>query len=343
MDDHVTRILEGAKAWNAWRGEQRYPLSFTTPNWYKGLTKGQNLFDFSEINLSDITIYNAFAEGLNLSGGIFHRTHFEEGDFSRADFSNAVFVDTKFNKTILTNANFEGASFVNCNLNRVNLTQANFCVKEIRDTVVYGISAWDLLTCDDMQQSNLVIERTYDLYSDLISNGRIPLSVDNIELAQFIHYLSNHKKMRDTLNILNAKGVLLLGRFNDGGLERLYKLREWLQQKGYMPMIFDFARPDSLDLTETIITMSGLSKFIVADLSGGSVPHELYAINSNFRKPVVAYSKGSAYAMFHDLKRKNPYLVSFEIDQDDDIIAKLHAMLPEVEEFSRKIVLELGD
>jgi len=32
-------------------------------------------------------------------------------------------------------------------------------VKEITETVVYGIAAWDLATPDDMKQSKLVIEK----------------------------------------------------------------------------------------------------------------------------------------------------------------------------------------
>ena len=130
---------------------------------------------------------NAFAEGLNIQNAKIINCHFEEGDFSRANFSNAEFVNTKFNKTILTDANFDGASFVNCNLNRVNITNANFCLKEIKETVVYGVSAWDLKTCDEMKQSRLIIEKTYELYSDIIASGKIPLMADNIELAQFIY------------------------------------------------------------------------------------------------------------------------------------------------------------
>jgi hypothetical protein len=79
--------------------------------------------------------------------------------------------------------------------------------------------------------------------------------------------------MRDVLNIMNARGVLLLGGFRNGGMERLNAIRERLQSLGYMAMIFDFNRPDSLSLTETVVTMAGLSKFVIADLSGASVPH----------------------------------------------------------------------
>ncbi|HMG15824.1 MAG TPA: pentapeptide repeat-containing protein [Saprospiraceae bacterium] len=342
-------ILKGALKWSLWRKNNPGSLYFNRPNWYQCLDsnglniKGQNQLNFSGIDLSGSTIYDAFAEGINFSAGIFMDTSFEEGDFSRANFSNAIFINTKFNKTILTDANFNGASFVNCNLNRVNLTNAQFCLKEIRETVIYGISVWDLHTCDSMIQSKLIIEKTYELYSDLIKKGIVPLMVDDIELAQFIYYMTDHKKMRNTINILNSKGVLLLGQFKNGGMERLYKLQEWLQKKDYMPMIFDFARPDNLDLTETIVTMAGLSKFIIADLSGGSVPQELYAIATNFKKPIIAFSKGKAYSLFQDIKRKNSNVLDFEIENDDELDEKLMSLIPEVEAKNRQIILELAE
>lgn len=342
-------ILQGAPIWNQWRKENMESVHFANPVWYdcpdrNGVQiKGRNRLDFSGLELTNVSIHNAFAEGLNIQGSKIAHCHFEEGNFAGADFSNAEFVNTTFNKTILADANFDGASFVNCNLNRINITNANFCLREIRETVVYGVSAWDLKTCDEMKQSRLIIEKTYELYSDIIANGKIPLMVDNIELAQFIYYLSNHKKMRDVLNILNAKGVLLLGQFKDGGLERLYKLYDWLKEKNYMPMIFDFERPVNMDYTETVITMAGLSKMIIADLSGGSVPQELHATLTNFQKPIIAYSKTGAYSMFKDLKRKNPYAFDFEYIDDADLFTKMDTNLKEADKGLVQIIHDLAE
>ena len=348
-DSYDEIILQGASAWNEWQKENKGSVHFAGPIWYDSpdsqgrQIKGRNRFDFSGLHLTNASIHNAFAEGLNIRGSKIIDCHFEEGDFSRADFSNTEFVNTRFNKTILTDANFDGASFINCNLNRVNLTNANFCLKEIRETVVYGVSAWDLKTCDEMKQSRLIIERTYELYSDIIASGKIPLMADNIELAQFIYYLSNHKKMRDVLNILNAKGILLLGQFREGGLERLYKLHDWLKEKNYMPMIFDFDRPVSMDYTETVITMAGLSKIIIADLSGGSVPQELHATLTNFQKPIIAYSRTGAYSMFKDLKRKNPHAFDFEYSDDADLLVKMDAYLKEADKGHVQIIHDLAE
>ena len=330
-------ILKGAAAWNKWQEENKFPPHFARPSWYecrdeRGMQiKGRNELDFSGIHLTNASVHLAFAEGLNMRNAEVVGCHFEEGDFSRADFSNTTFVNTKFNKTILTDAVFEGATFINCNLNRVNLVNADFRLKEIRETVVYGISAWDLKTDPAMKQSRLVIEKSYELYSDLIASGKIPMMVDDIEMAQFVYYLSSHKNMRNMINILNSKGVLLLGKFKDGGLERLYSLMDWFKARNYTPMLFDFERPNSLDYTETVITMAGLAKFIVADLSGGSVPQELYATLSSFQKPVIVYSDQPAYSMFKDIKRKNRFSFEIVFSDEKDLYAKMEHSVKEAE------------
>lgn len=338
------------KTWEEWKQSNSSSIdmfngkisSIRNPIWL-GHIKGDNEYDFSDIYLKDIMIHKPFAEALNIQNSVFENIYFDDGDFSLANFSNCKFINTKFNKTIFTNANFRGATFINCNLNRVNLSGANFQVKEIRETVIYGISAWDIMVSETSIQSNLVIEKTYNLYSEIISEGRIPLMVDDIELAQFIYYLSNHKKMRDTINILNKKGVLLLGKFKNGGLERLYKLRDWFAKQNYLPMIFDFDRPSSLDYTETVITMSGLAKVVVADLSGGSVPHELHSILNNFIKPVIVYHDESPYSMLKDLKRKNRYIHVIKYDgTEDNLFKQLPEKIEEAEANYKDIIMELA-
>jgi hypothetical protein len=137
--------------------------------------------------------------------------------------------------------------------------------------------------------------------------------VDDIELAQFVYYLTDHKRMRDVLNVMNARGVLILGGFRNGGWERLDAIRARLAGRGYMAMIFDFARPDSMSLTETVSTMAGLAKFVVVDVAGPSVPHELQSIFTQLKKPMLAI--GNPYAMFPDLADQAPIIM---IKSDSD-------------------------
>jgi len=347
-DIFETSLNEPKKiSWEEWKREKKTSdISldlFNRPHWV-GRFKGGNPFDFSGLELTGVSIFAAFAEGLTIKNAIFKDVVIEEGDFSRANFSGSTFINTRFNKTILSDACFDGAVFVNCNLNRVNLSDANFSVKEIRETVVYGISSWGLNVSEDSIQSKLIIEKTYGFYSDFLKNKRIPMMVDNIELAQFVYYLTDHKKMRDTINILNDKGVLLLGKFKHGGLERLYNLRQWFSDRNYMPMIFDFDRPDGMDFTETIVTMAGLSKLIVTDLSGDSVPHELHAILSTFTKPVIAYHDGNPYSMVRDLKRKNAYFQEISYDgTEQDLLNQLPDAVNNADKDNKEIILELAN
>lgn len=288
--------------WADWLAAQDDKTSFARPDWHGGFNKGDNRFDFAGAVLDNVSIFNAFAESIDFRGATFRNVVIEEGDFSMGNFDGCTFMSTRFNKTILTRANFAGATFRNCNLNRANLTGANFDVKEITETVVYGISAWDLEVGENSQQSKLAIEPSYQLFSEIIAEGTIPMMVDDIEMAQFVYYLTNHKKLRNTLDIFHQKGVLLLGRFKDGGIDRLYHLRDWFSDQNYLPMIFDFTRPEAMNYTETVLTMGGLSRFIVADLSGASVPHELATILGKFKnKPTICYTQDRAYSMLDDL------------------------------------------
>ena len=155
-----------------------------------------------------------------------------------------------------------------------------------------------------------------------------------------MHYLSNHRKMRDMLNILNARGVLLLGRFMDGGLDRLYSIRELLQGKGYMPMILGFVRADSRSLIETIVTMAGLSKFIIADLSGPSVPAELATILSQIKKPVLTF--GKSYRLLADMMDYTSGALRTIKPDDAHLLPALEADLPEIERLHNDRIASLA-
>jgi hypothetical protein len=151
--------------------------------------------------------------------------------------------------------------------------------------------------------------------------------VDDLEVAQFIYLLLNHKKLRNVINAVTDKGVLILGRFEDGGLELLQAIAAKLRELEYLPIIFDFERPESRDYTETIKTLAGMSRFVIADLSGQSVPQELYATVPHLALPFVPIiEKGrKKYAMFVDILKYDWVLkpvVEFENK------AELLALLP---------------
>ncbi len=76
-----------------------------------------------------------------------------------------------------------------------------------------------------------------------------------------------------------------------------------LRELKYLPMIFDFDRPDHRDYTETVKTLVGLSRFVIVDLSGPSVPQELYATAPHFDIPFLTIIEDGRkpHSMFRDL------------------------------------------
>src|SRR5438876_8074404 len=96
----------------------------------------------------------------------------------------------------------------------------------------------------------------------------------------------------------------------------------------YLPMIFDFDRPDNRNYTETVKTLVGLSRFVIVDLSGPSVPQELYATVPHFKIPFVPIIEANRkpYSMADDLL-EYPWVVkpSITFTTTDELLEKLLA------------------
>ena len=105
------------------------------------------------------------------------------------------------------------------------------------------------------------------------------ITVDNIEVAQFVYLLLHNQKIRDVIDTITSKAVLILGRFTDERKAVLDALREELRKRDYLPILFDFEKPRSRDTDETITLLARMARFIVADISDAkSVLQELRAI-----------------------------------------------------------------
>ena len=103
--------------------------------------------------------------------------------------------------------------------------------------------------------------------------------------------------------------MLLLGRFTEGRIVVLERLREELRKRGYLPIVFNFDKPETKDFTETVRLLAGLSKFVIADLtSPKSAPYELGAIVSQTMIPFqpIIEAGETPFAMLRDLLTSYP-------------------------------------
>ena len=64
-----------------------------------------------------------------------------------------------------------------------------------------------------------------------------------IRVAQFVHLILTNSNLRTVIETIGQKTVLILGRFGGGGIDVLRAVGNSLREYGYLPMIFEFARP----------------------------------------------------------------------------------------------------
>ena len=130
------------------------------------------------------------------------------------------------------------------------------------------------------------------------------VTVDNIEVAQFVYLLLHNEKIRDVIDTVGKKGVLLLGRFTEGRIAVLERLRDELRKRGYLPIVFNFDKPETKNLTETVRLLAGLSHFVIADVTDPkSVPLELQATVPQVMVPFspIIEEGEKPFAMLEDL------------------------------------------
>jgi hypothetical protein len=179
---------------------------------------------------------------------------------------------------------------------KASLIGTNFTGANLTGCRVHGISAWNL-KLDDATQKDLIITR----YNEP------KITVDNVEVAQFIYLLLHNERIRYVIDSITSKVVLILGRFTDERKAVLDALREELRQRDYTPVLFDFDKPASKDLTGTVQTLANMARFVIADLTDpSSVPHELATLVPGTPVSVqpVLLEGQREYAMFVDLKRR---------------------------------------
>jgi hypothetical protein len=157
--------------------------------------------DLSDANLSGANLASAELSGADLCG---------------ADLSGANLVRAK-----LSGANLSGA-----NLERVGLVTTNLEGATISNCRVYGSSAWDVRINGNTEQLNLIIT----------PEDQPDISVDDLEVAQFIYLLINNPKTARHRNNY-VEGHPYLGRFKEERMRVLDALRDELRKSGCVPIL----------------------------------------------------------------------------------------------------------
>jgi hypothetical protein len=264
-----------------------------------------------------------------------------EADLSHADLSRAVLFRANFARADLHGANLREANLREAKLQGAILVDADLRGADLTGCRIYGVSAW-ALKLDSVKQQNLIITPP----------DQPEITVDSIEVAQFVYLLLHNEKIRDVIDTITSKAVLILGRFTDERKAVLDAIREELRKRDYLPILFDFAVPATRDITETVSLLARMARFIVADLTDpSSIPKELEAIVPHLAVPVQPLLEGSSrpYAMFKDYWKYEWVLPPYQYEGPEPLLAALaerviapaEAKVKALEERRRMIEAEL--
>jgi uncharacterized protein YjbI with pentapeptide repeats len=330
-DAQAALIRKGTKIWNAWRrrnpsiavdlrkvnlGDIDLPsvnlsqarLDRIRLRWAylrNARLSGANLShaQLSIIDLSRADLQSANLEGARLDGGYLRRAN-----LSDANLKKASLLGVNLNRAVLKNANLEEANLRNAVLVDTDLTNAN-----LNGSCVYGAGVWNVTT-DGSKQQNLIV------------TDRGPtITVDNLKLAQFIFLMINNAEIRDIIDTITAKTVLILGRFTPERKKVLDALRQELRSHNYLPVVFDFDLPNSRDTDETLNLLARMARFVIADISDPrSVPQELRGIVPDLPsvpvQPILS-SESEEYGMFDYFKNYPWLLETFRYKFSDSVSA----------------------
>jgi Pentapeptide repeats (8 copies) len=214
--------LEDAASWNTWRKENPHP------DLYGASLPG---VDLPGVDLSGVNLSGADLSGANLSGANLYGAPLVGVNLSGANLGSA-----KLSRADLDYSNLSGAYLKEADLQNASLVDTDPTDADLTGCRIYGVSAWGL-KLEGAKQQNLIITPA----------DEPEITVDNIEVAQFIYLMLNNQKVRDVIDTITSKAVLILGRFTADRKEVLDALREELRNRNLLPILFDFAIPASLD------------------------------------------------------------------------------------------------
>jgi len=290
--EHVKLIKKSIEEWNGWRkkhpeerpdlrnadlsGANLYNTDLSQANLYKAYLYKASLWEaylkearLSGADLYKANLYNAFLVGANFSEADLRGTYLYEANLSRANLYKANLRDAFLLGANLYNTDLSDAKLLNASIERASLVETNLKKADLTNCRIYGISVWNVKLDKATVQSDLVITKKEEPI----------ITVDNLEVAQFIYLLLNNQKIRRVIDTITSKVVLILGRFTPKRKAILDAIRNELRKHDYLPVLFDFEKPSSRNTQETVTILARLARFVIGDVtSPKSIPQELVGI-----------------------------------------------------------------
>lgn len=349
-EEHLNMLFQGVDVWNKWRkdnpdimpdliGASLIGTDLKEANFYRADLNGADLSgaDLRWADLSEAELNGAYLSEANLCASYLIGANIIGADVRGAHLIGASLIGADLYKTYLNGANLSRADLSTANLSRADLSWANLGGSDLKSTImvetclcgtdltgscVYGISAWNIKSDENTKQNSLAINKA----------DESTITVDNLEVAQFIYLMLNSKKIRDVINTMTSKVVLILGRFTDDRIKVLNAIREELRKYNYTPIMFDFVKPDDRSFIETVSTLAHMARFVIADFTDPKIVlQEAQHIVPNIVipfAPIFLKDSGFEPITLYDLRKgRTTVLDTFCYDDCDHLLDNLSDMI----------------
>ena len=168
---------------------------------------------------------------------------FSNSRLCRADLRASNCAVVQFYETDLSDADLRSA-----NLRTATFVGTNVAGADFSGCRIYGIAV-DLRGAPKAQKA-LVIN----------DDGELAVTADNLQVAEFVHLLLRNPQIREVLDTVTRKLVLILGRFTPDRKAVLDAVRERLQHYDLVPVVVDFDVPAQRNVTETVTLLARLPR-----------------------------------------------------------------------------------
>jgi uncharacterized protein YjbI with pentapeptide repeats len=327
MDKHHLAILSnGVASWNDWRKDnpdirpdlngvdlRNTPLRHINLRGAKMIKADLRRTDLRDSDLRGANLRYAELSQSKLNRANLSRAFLSGANLSSANLTEAIMFRTRLSTAQLIGVNLSGADLTLASLRYARLVDANLSQACLKGCAIYGISAWNV-NLTEARQADLVITR----------KDEPTITVDNLEVAQFVYLLLNNTKIRDVIDTITTKAVLILGRFTPTRKAALDLIRDALRSRNYVPILFDFDKPESRNFTETISTLAHLVRFIIADITTPRVVlQELQAIVPSLEivvQPLLDSSADVETVVFSDFQKYPWVMKTITYSHPDELI-----------------------
>jgi hypothetical protein len=130
------------------------------------------------------------------------------------------------------------------------------------------------------------------------------------------------------IDTITSKSVLILGRFSERQKPVLDALHAALRDSYHLvPILFDWEPSKNRDLTETVLLLANMCRFVIADLTDAkSIPQELSLIVPNLPsvpvQPIILASEHE-YAMFEHWRKFSAVLPEYCYESQQQLLDTL--------------------